>query len=379
MRNVTIFSYHLYFQRRRAQMHWICDSLLKQGWNVKFITCDFSLITRLKGDRRTEFGTAHGLNSLHKVNEHFSVGVISTLYHPVGREGSALGRLANLFTSFYPFPYGNIIKSFAKDTDLIIIESCGAVMMLDLIKSVTDAPIVYRVSDNLRVVRPVPSLLAAEQRAVHAVDAVSLASKYLAKSLGVKDNLRFDFYGVDKIQFDQATVSPYKQDGRVKVINSGSTILDCEALKLAAESHPNWDFIQFGTIPDASKWPQLSNIIYMGERPFSELVPWVKFADIGFAPYLTTAGFEYQAEHSNRLLQYVYSGLPCVLPHALTSPTQPHFIGYQAGDKQSISDALDAAYIFDRSLVPVDSVLDWDELAARLASVSKRTIENKVL
>jgi 2-beta-glucuronyltransferase len=370
----AIFSYHLYAQRRRGSMHWICDSLRKAGWQVRFITCDFSLITRLKGDRRTEYGHIKGINQLERVDDSLSVGVVFTPWHPVGRAGSFFGRLANFATSRYPWPFGQTIKRFAAGSDLVIVESCGGLLMLDQIKTVTEAPIVYRVSDNLRVVRPVPALLDAERRAMSSADAVSLASEHLARLLKVGDNVRFDPMGLDKTQFDLALTSPYPDDNRVKVVISGSSGLDCDALRLAAESHPEWDFIQFGA---ASGLPKLPNIIDMGERPFSELVPWVKFADIGFAPYVTKPGFEYQAEHSNRLLQYVYCGLPCVVPEALVSDSKPHFLGYRSGNKASIAAALDAARSFDRSSVPVDSVLDWDQLAARLAGVSKRIAENQ--
>jgi len=351
-------------------MHWICDSLRKNGWHVRFITCDFSLITRIKGDRRTEFGQIEGLNQLKRVDDSLSVGVVYTPWHPVGRAGNWLGRMANAVSSIYPWPQGLTVKQFASGADLVIVESCGGLFMLDDIRAVTPAPVIYRVSDNLQVVRPVPSLLAAEQAAVASVDAVSMASEHLARLLNVGSNLRFDPMGLDKTQFDLATQSPYQNDGRVKVVISGSSGLDCQALQLAAESHPDWDFIQFGA---AEGLPRLPNIIDMGERPFKDLVPWVKFANIGFAPYVNKPGFEYQAEHSNRLLQYIYCGLPSVVPEALTSPSKPHFIGYSAGDKTSITNALDAAHAFDCHLVPSHAVLDWDQLASRLASVSKRT------
>lgn len=347
-------------------MHWICDALRRNGVHVRFITCDFSLLTKMKGDRRTEFGEVRGINSLEKIDTTLSLGVVSSLWHPVGRQGSFVGRLLNGLTSWYPGPYAPVVRNFSKGSDLVILESCGGLMMLDTIRAACNAPVVYRVSDNLAVVRPVPSLLDAETKAIHSVDAVSLASEHLARSLGVGSNVQFDSMGLDKSAFDAATVSPYTADGRPKVVISGSSGLDTQSLRLAAEALPDFDFIQFGT---AVGIPDLPNVKLMGERPFTELVPWVKFADVGFAPYLVKPGFEYQAEHSNRLLQYTYCSLPSVVPKELTSESKPHFIGYEACDTDSLVYSIRGALAFDRSQVPAKSVHDWDQLARRLTQV----------
>lgn len=373
MRTVSIFSYHLYSQRRRGSMHWICDSLKECGWQVRFITCDYSLITRIKSDRRTEFGEVVGINKLERIEDNLSVGVVSTIWHPVGGTTSALRRVANGLTKFYPWPFTGVVQRFAKGSDLVILESCGALFYFDAIRSVVDCPIIYRVSDNISVVRPVPSLLDAEQKVIANADAVSVASEHLARELKVGANLRFDPMGLDKAAFDRAHVNPYSEVNRSKVVISGSSGLDVEALEMAASARPELDFYQFG---DAKSIPRRDNIHVMGERPFGELIPWVKFADIGFAPYLVKPGFEYQAEHSNRLLQYVYCGLPSVVPKELVSPQKPHFIGYDAGNSESIGLALTAAQRFDRTAVPTESVLNWHQLAERLTTVRREIRRN---
>jgi 2-beta-glucuronyltransferase len=365
---VVLFSSHLYFQRRRGGLHWVCDALRRAGWDARFITCDFSLVTRLKGDRRTEFGEIRGRNRSERVSGNLSVGIVHTPFHPLGRDSSVIGRALDRVTSIYPLLAGQAVERFASGADLVIVESCGALMAIDSIRRATQAPIVYRVSDNLRAIRPVPSLLAAEQRAIAEVDAVSLASEILARDFIGSGRVRIDPMGLEKVLFDRATESPYEPGGRPKVVISGSSGLDVQALDLAARALPDWDFVQFGS---ADRLPKHSNVLHKGEVPFAEMVPWVKFADIGFAPYRAKPGFEYQAEHSNRLLQYVYSGLPCVVPEALCSPSKPHYIGYRPGDIDSIGAAFQAAARFERERVPRDSVIDWDQLALRLAGVCR--------
>lgn len=370
-RTALVLSYHLYRQRRRGGMHWVCDALRRAGWDVRFVTCDFSWVTRLKGDRRTEFGEIIGVNDLVRLEDDLSVGVVSTPLHPLGRANGLVMKLANLVTSTYPWPCGGVVERFARGAELVVVESCGGLSMLDHVRRATDAPIVYRVSDNLRVIRPVPSLLAAEDRAVRSAAAVSLASDHLARLYVGRGRVQLDPMGLETEMFDAATVSPYADDGRTKVVISGSSSLDLASLEIAARAFPGWDFIQFGS---AKGLPDLPNIKYMGERPFAELVPWVKFADIGFAPYLARPGFEYQAEHSNRLLQYVYCRLPSVVPAALCSDAKPHFLGYEAGDAPSIIRAFEAARDFDRARVPAETVLTWDALAARLSSVADKGV-----
>lgn len=368
-RCALILSYHLYRQRRRGGMHWVCEALRRAGWDVRFVTCDYSWVTRLKGDRRTEFGETIGLNQLVRLEENLSVGVVSTPFHQLGRARGALMKLANAVTSVYPWPMGRVVEDFARGAELVVVESCGGLAMLDHVRRATSAPIVYRVSDNLEVIRPVPSLLLDEDRAVASVAAVSLASEHLARRFAGRGRIQLDPMGLEKGLFDAALSSPYEADGRVKVVISGSSSLDTEALQSAALLFPDWDFIQFGS---AKAVPHQPNIKIMGERPFAELVPYVKFADIGFAPYLARPGFEYQAEHSNRLPQYVYCGMASVVPEALCSAGRPHFLGYRTGDEASIRAAFEAARAFDRQAVPVESVLTWDELAARIACVADR-------
>lgn len=367
---VLLLSYHLYSQRRRGGMHWVCDALRRAGWQARFVTCDFSWITRLKGDRRTQFGEVVGLNRLEVIDDSLSVGVVATPFHQLGRARGIVHRLADRLTAAYPWPAGGVVERFARGADLVIVESCGGLAMLDHVRRATDAPIVYRVSDNIEVVRPVPSLLAAEARAVPQVDAVSLASEILAQKFIGRGRVQIDPMGLEKHLFDAADTSPYAQDGRLKVVISGSSGLDAPSLAVAAQAFPDWDFVQFGSSNDL---PAVPNIRAMGERPFAEMVPYVKFADIGFAPYLAKPGFEYQAEHSNRLLQYVYSRLPCVVPAALSSAAKPHFLGYTPGDSASIRGAFERAQAFERARVPAETVIDWDGLAARLAAVRRRT------
>lgn len=364
-RTVTLFSFHLYRQRRRGGMHWLCDAFRELGWQARFITCDYSWVTRLKGDRRTEFGEPLGLNRLCRVDDSLQVGVVHSPFHQLGRAGTPAGRLMDALTSRYPFPMQRTISRFAKGSDLVLVESCGALTYIPIVRRATRAPIVYRVSDNLQVIRPVPSLLRAEAAAVESVELVSLASDHLARRFAASGSrIRLHPMGLQKEIFDACERNPYDDNGRKRVVISGSSGLDGAALVTAARLFPQWDFVLFGSTRLRLEAP---NIHQRGEVPFAELVPWVKHADIGFAPYLQQEGFEYQAEHSNRLLQYTYSGLPSVVPRQLCSAARPHFFGYaEPANEPAMHEAFSRAAAQPRQSIPVDSVLDWRQVAGRI-------------
>ena len=369
MKTVVLFSFHFYQSRRRAGFHWLCDAFREMGWQARFITVDFSLLSELRKDPRLQAGKAEGINRLSRIAPNLEVGVLKTAFHPVGNRRSLLGRLANAASATYPGFRRGFAARAATGADLVIVESAASLFLVPTIRRVTNAPIVYRVSDNIEAIRPVPALLAAEQRAAAEVDAISLASEILARRFRPIGAVQIDPMGIDKTIFDAATTSPYPDNGRIRVINSGSSGLDAATLMSAARQFPDWDFYQFGKL---KQHVDGANIRQMGEVPFAELVPYVKFADIGFAPYLARPGFEYQAEHSNRLLQYVYCGLPSVVPEQITSPGRPHFLGYRSGDAESIAAALGAAHAFDRTRVPRDTVPTWSEVAVRIAATPRR-------
>jgi len=367
-RCVTIYSYHLYEQRRRGGMHFLCEAFRGLGWDVRFITCDYSALTVLKGDRRTKFGTARGFNKLTRIADDLEVAVIFTPFHAIGRARGALGKLAGLATRSYPWPMAGRAAAFARGADLVVMESCGALMFASAIRAASDAPIIYRASDNIDVIRPVPALMRAEVNALGIVDAVSVASSHLAEKFAGSP-VRFDPMGLDKAQFDKCTPSPYPPTGRKRVVISGSSSFDHDTARAAAAAMPDWDFYQIGSLDVPVSEP---NFYMLGERPFADVVGYVSHADIGFAPYLTRVGFEYQADHSNRLLQYVYCGLPSVVPEAMATAERPHFFGYRAGDEVSVAAAFENAAAFDRNAVPRSSVIDWTELATRLSGVERR-------
>lgn len=367
VRTAVLFTSHLYRQKRRGGFHWICDSLMALGWNVRFVTVDFSTLSVVRGDRRTRHGELPPPNKLIRLGDQLEVFVFKTWLHPVGGKGLK-GRILNRLTAGYP---GNDARrrlpALVTDSDLVIVESNSALFLVPDIVTLTKGPVIYRVSDNLTAMRPVPSLLDAERVAAGLVTCISVASEVLARKFVGLGNVRHDPMGIDKASFDKAVESPYPADGRCTVVCSGTSGLDALAFEAAARACPEMRFVLIG---ETSAHISGANIVATGELPFDAVVPYVKHADIGFAPYLARPGFEYQAEHSNRLLQYVYCGLPSVVPSALCSAAKPHFFGYDPSRPESAGDAVRNAGGFDRSRVPRDSVITWQELGSRLAAVA---------
>lgn len=364
---VVLLSSHLYCQPRKGGFHWLCDSFVRQGHQIRFVTVDFSLMTLLKGDRRTRHGQVQGLGRLRRVEPRVSTGVMLTLTHPVGSGTGMAARALGALTQWYPGPLAfPRLPALVADADVVIFESNASLFLARDVRRHSRARLIYRVSDDLQVIRPVPALLRAEREAVRIVDAVSVASPVLAQRFADARQLRIDPMGIDKQLFDDPQPSPYGDDSRPKIVCSGSSGFDAPAFEAAARLTPQALFVMIGEAPRIP----LPNVLQLGEQPFEAVVPYVAHADVGFAPFRVKPGVEYQADHSNRLLQYTYCGLPSVVPHPLALAERRHFFGYDAQDRSSIGETVRAAMGYDRSLVPRHSVLSWGELAQRLLATA---------
>lgn len=360
----VLFSTHLHSQRRRGGFHWISDNLRAQGWSVRFVTVDFSLLSLLNGDRRVAEGAWPVPQRLRREAPDLETAVLATLVHPVGSASGVAGRVLGRLTGFYPGLAGLRLPGLVKDADLVIFESNASLFFAPRVRRLSKARLVYRVSDNLVTIRPVPSLLEAERRAVAAVDVVSLASADLARRFEPGAPIRLHPMGIDKTLFRAEHPDPYPADGRVRVVCTGTSGLDAESFAAAAAVLPDWSFYLFGATPHRIDAP---NVRMMGETPFRDLVPYVAHADIGFAPYRARAGVAYQADHSNRIIQYTYCRLPTVLPDVLCADDRAHFFGYRPADPVSIAEAFRRARAFDRDSVPADETWSWADLARALS------------
>ena len=83
-------------------------------------------------------------------------------------------------------------------------------------------------------------------------------------------------------------------------------------------------------------------IAIRGKDEFNIIIPYVKFANIGIAPYKYRVGAEYLAHTSNQMIQYTYCRLPIVAPDFVAGHS-PHVLGYVSDDVTAIRAAMTSA------------------------------------
>lgn len=364
-RRVILLSSHYFESRRRAGFHWLADTLWRAGWDVTFATVGLSLISRLRSDPRMAYPVLAEANRIKRVRERLASFVLYTPFHPVDLRRDRLNRLAApLFARYGRADLGALAET-AREADLMIFESGVGLLLFDALRALNPrARTVYRVSDDVRVIRNHAVVRAREDRVVAAFDRVSVPSPYLHRRFASLPNAHVDPHGLAKDVYDAATPDPFAgRPGVLRALSVGSTLFDPGLIDAAARLRPTWTFHVVGGVERSSRRP---NVRYHGELPYNEVVPFVKHADVGLAPYLRRDGAAYLAHTSNKMIQYTYCRLPIVAPDFVADGAPAHVFGYEADDDASIDRALGRAAAFDRGSIDPSVVPTWEEVTARI-------------
>lgn len=361
---VVIFSYHYFESRRRAGFHHLAQAFWELGWDVFFVTAPLSRLSFLARDERLEYPVVREANRVKVIRERLASYVLFSLVHPANLRIDSLNRLTGrlLVTAYRRSRLGSL-KSELANADLIVFESTPAIVLAPLVRKMAPrARLVYRVSDDLEILRVHPAVLAAEREALADFDFVSAPSRYSAEKLGTLTRVDWQPHAVAKHMFDEACDSPYG-DG-VNAVWVGHAALDEAFVDSAADSFPDWTFHIIGPPKRADRRP---NVIWHGELPFERTIPFLRHGDIALAAYGGPEGRirGYLAD-SLKIVQYAYCGLPIVAPSALQSD-RPHVFYYEPGDGASVTIALRAALAAGKRPELGQSAPSWRELATTLA------------
>lgn len=363
MPSAVLVSSHFARSKRRAGFHWIADAFRAAGWHVTFVTVGFSQLSRLKADHRFQYGFPAGANRLETLEPGLDSYVWFTPYHPLNRlPGIGKLLLGPIFRDYGDLPMPGLEASIAA-ADLVIFESTSGLMLVDRFRRLNPrARVVYRVSDDLQLLRAHPVVLAAEENALPLFDLISTPSSYIQRRFADLPTARLQLHGIDTTPFDMASPNPYDCGWEAHATFVGTSHLDAGSLQVAAEDFPTWQFHVVGPI---SGIPSRPNLRMHGELPFNETVPYIVHADIGLATWANAPGAESLSD-SLKVIQYTYARLPIVAPDFLAS-TRSNVFAYHPGDRGSIHAALHAARQFDRSTVNRSAIGSWHDLAKGLA------------
>lgn len=361
MKRVVLITGHYWKSKRKAGFHWLADTFLRQGWEVVFFTAPISWLSVIRRDYRLEYPVVQEANQLQQVQPKMWSYVWFTLWHPANLRWDWLNYLAcKLFRFYSEFPLG-AVESMIQNADLIIFESTPALLLFERFKVLNpNAKFVYRVSDDLRLLRNHPVVLETEQQISSNFDLVSVPSQYIYKIFAGLPNLQLHLHGIRKDLFDRNYPNPYLNSQYPNIIFVGNSYFDIDFLASASEIFPSWQFHIIGPI---NNLPASQNIIAYGELPFEDTIPYIKYADIALQT-LKISSENHGAEaftDSLKVIQYTYCQLPIVAPTHLSS-SRPHFFYYQPSDASSIPKALIAAQNCDRSQIQTDDIYSWDEL-----------------
>jgi 2-beta-glucuronyltransferase len=363
MKRVVLVTSHYLNSDRKAGFHFLADAFWRAGWDVLFFTESISWLSYLNGNERCKYPLFRERHRLFRVRERLASYVWLTPFHPINLRIGLLNRLSAPVLRLYPrFSLGEAEPELAR-ADLFVFDSDHGLFLFDRLKELNpDARFVYRVSDDIRMMRHHPLVPAKEEQVVTGFDLISVPSAAFRQRFAALVNVRLHHHGLDKTLFDQPQANPYG-GVRPNVLYVGKHYFDADFLARAVQLFPDWSFHVFGAV---GPLPIARNLTAYGERPFPELVPYLQHADIGLQNLAPVPGAEAFTD-SLKMIQYTYCRLPIVAPSFLRHARR-HVFYYEPDDEQSIREALLAASQFDRTQISAAEVLSWDELAAQLAA-----------
>ncbi len=372
MKRAVLFTGHYWNSKRQAGFHWIARSLIKKGWEVLFFTAPFSWFSILRRDYRTQYPVYSERCKLIRKEERLRSFVWFTPWHPVDFRSGFLNRICyKLFSGYGDFSLGEA-ESFIKKSNLIIFESNPVLFLVKRLKALCpDTRMVYRVSDDLRLLRCHPALLDLEQNILPTFDLISVPSQYIYNFFAKQPHLKLHTHGVSKELFDKKYPNPYKAGHGPNLVFIGQAHFDHDFLEIATGLFPNWHFHIIGPLHKSIK---RDNVRFYGEMPFNETIPYVKHADIGLHTLAHARGAESFTD-SLKMIQYEYCRLPIIAPDYLNC-NRPQVHYYKPGEPDSINSALSRAIRFDRSKISADHVNSWDDLTDYLTG--EKTEQRKV-
>lgn len=189
-------------------------------------------------------------------------------------------------------------------------------------------------------------------------DLVTFPAEAMRANLLTAKKALFLPQGLDKQAFVGEAPSPFKQPKQA--VSIGDMLFDATSISTFAEAYPDWTFHLFGR--NSKLAVKLPNVIEHGEVPFATLVPYLRHADIGIAPYRDAPFVSYISQSSLKLVQYTYCQLPIVAP-VFAAAGRSHVCPYTPGDKASLVQAFQAAIDFPRNSIDISQIKDWHENA----------------
>lgn len=342
---------------RKVDLHFMADSLISRGDHVDFLVWRLSPVSRFLNDGRYAFARKHRLNRWEVLAKGLEQFIWFGLIHPMNLKLPILNRLADpLFARFGLF-LPKAVKARLPAYTHILVESGPSPLLASTLRSLAPlAKLIYHAADRLGTIGVPPAVERVMTDTIGVYDQIHVMAEALKADFPAAANLLYLPHGIDKAAFDTASQNPYQKTKNA--VSVGDMLFDAAAVGVMADANPDWTFHLFGK--KAQLQAARNNVIAHGEQPFATIVPFIRFADAGIAPYRAGADADYLSQSSLKMIQYSYCQLPIVAP-GFASAGRAHVFGYDPADAASIRAAFAQACRLDRAAIQTDDILSWDE------------------
>jgi 2-beta-glucuronyltransferase len=354
---ILLISGHDYRSKRKANVHFIGDSLKRHG-KVNFYSIGFSYLSRMKHDPRSELWSA-----ANRVCAFDDVGCYleRNLVHPFNTRRRWLKTPEALWFSAYSVRPRSQLWNWVRAADTIILESGVSIMLARRIALANPAARrIYIASDDLTTIGCSDYLQECLRRSAPVIDYAVLPSRLLAPAMPSGMRLIEVPHGLDQAPYAARRPSPYS--ARVNAVSVGSMLFDANFFQIVCRRFPEVNFHIIGGGQESLR-VNAQNAVVMPEMPFSETVPYIQHASIGIAPYVAADAPYYLSETSMKLMQYQAAGINAVCPDFAAGGKAGRF-GYDPGSEASILQAFHDA--LQAPPVRASRFLNWDEVTDRI-------------
>ena len=352
---IILISGHDAQGQRKTGFHFWKDILAARGHDVRFITVGVSLASFFKKEAKDLVKPFNRWTEIApRVWKFTWVPPLHPFYTANSKVGAALAPLFRLYPALLT---RNLLREVA-NADLFIIENgAGPMLAPALRRAAPAARFVYNASDSLGVIKFHPVVKEKSLEALALFNLVRLNAEKLAHDFPPSAPVLYIPQGIDKAAFDKAVPTPY--EGPRNAISVGDMLFDGEAIETLAMRFPDWTFHLFGKRARLPK--TFANVREYGEVSFDALVPYLKHADIGIAPYANDPQAGYLAQSSLKMVQYTYCRLPVIAPH-FAKGERSHVMGYASGDGDSVISSFLKAIDIPRNTIDVSDVRGWEDV-----------------
>jgi 2-beta-glucuronyltransferase len=342
---------------RKVDLHFMADSLIGRGDHVDFLVWRLSPVSRFLNDGRSAFARQQKLNRWQVLAPGLEQFIWYGLIHPMNLKLPILNGLADpLFSHFGAFLPAQVKARLPSYSHILIESGPSPLLTAALRAKAPQAKLIYHAADRLKTIGVPPAVERVMRNTLDLYDQIHVMAEALKADFPSNDKLLYLPHGIDRAMFDRAYENPYA--GQKNAISVGDMLFDASAIEVMADAHQDWTFHLFG------KKAQLSaarrNVIVHGEQPFEAIVPFIRFADVGIAPYRAGANADYLSQSSLKMIQYSYCQLPIVAP-GFAAAGRGHVMRYDPMDAGSIRAAFARASVLDRAAIETDDILSWNE------------------